>query len=303
MLALLVGQLEDVVARRDRLGADLAQVAQLQMRRDLGQHVLVDEFDAHHDRRLVADVGARGRRRRAIATAATMAGRPRKVCSRLTRWLRRVRRWFGAGKSRCRRALLRPRSWSSTGLRSARTELNQCGSTLRRPSERVEQAVGRVGDEDEVMVEVGLQPLADVELDPVGVEVEADLAIGGLRIGDAFDLAQHPLAVIVQRAREQLPLGRERDLVGALRGAEHRDDDADDRDGDDHADRNHDAQARVVPAGGASSFADMRRSRSQLPVPLGFLPGTIRRNDCDWLAMQRVARVNAAATAHFRRWR
>ena len=39
LLAVRVGQLEDVVARRDRLDADLTQVAQLQMRRDLRQHV------------------------------------------------------------------------------------------------------------------------------------------------------------------------------------------------------------------------------------------------------------------------
>ena len=39
LLALRVGQLEDVVAGRDRLDADLAQVAQLQVRGDLRQHV------------------------------------------------------------------------------------------------------------------------------------------------------------------------------------------------------------------------------------------------------------------------
>ena len=119
------------------------------------------------------------------------------------------------------------------------------------------------------MIEIGLQPLADVDLDPFDIEVEADLAIGGLRIGDGVDLAQHALAVIVQRAGEQLPLGRERDLVGALRRAEHGDDDADDRDGDNDADRHHDAAARVVAAGGRSSFAGMRRSQGQVSVPLG----------------------------------
>ena len=71
-----------------------------------------------------------------------------------------------------------------------------------------------------MVIEIGLQPLSDVDLHPFDIEVEADLAIGGLRIGDGVDLAQHALAVIVQRAREQLPLGRERDLVGALRRAQ-----------------------------------------------------------------------------------
>ena len=99
------------------------------------------------------------------------------------------------------------------------------------------------------------------------IEADADPAVGGLGGGDALDLAQHPLAVIGERAREQLALGVERHLVGALRGAEHRDHDADDGDRNDDADRHHDAQAHVVPTDGLACFADARRSHDQVSVP------------------------------------
>ena len=49
--AVLVGQIEDVIAGGDDLLADLAQVAQLQARRDFRQYLLVDEFHAQHERR------------------------------------------------------------------------------------------------------------------------------------------------------------------------------------------------------------------------------------------------------------
>jgi hypothetical protein len=91
--------------------------------------------------------------------------------------------------------------------------------------------------------------------------------------------------VIVQRAREQLPLGRNRDFVGPLCGAQHGDDDANDRDGDNDADGDHDATARMIAAADRSSFAGVWWSRSQLAVPQGFYAG-IRRNNCDWLEMQ-----------------
>ena len=89
LLALLVGQLEDVVAGRDRLDADLAQVAQLQMRRDLRQHVARRSASRSSRPAPCPRRCARRRRSVAIATAATMAGRPRKVCRRVTRWLLR----------------------------------------------------------------------------------------------------------------------------------------------------------------------------------------------------------------------
>jgi hypothetical protein len=71
-------------------------------------------------------------------------------------------------------------------------------------------------------------------------------------------------------AREQLPLVIERNLVGALRGAEHGDDNTDDRDGDDNANRHHDAAAFVATIDNAL-VAGFRRSQGQLPPPNGFL--------------------------------
>ena len=163
--------------------------------------------------------------------------------------------------------------------------------------------VGRVGDEDEMVIEIGLQPLADIDLDPFGIEIEADLAIGGFGIGDGVDLAQHALAVIVQRAREQLPLGRDRDLVGALRGAQHGDDDADDRDGDDDADRNHHAAARMIAAG----WSFVLRWYVVEPKPTRCPPGLLAREDTSRIIAIglrcRLSGVNAALTGHFRRWR
>ena len=133
----------------------------------------------------------------------------------------------------------------------------------------VHEPVGRIHYEDEMMIEIGLQPLSNIDLDPIDIEVESDLAIGRFRIGDGVNLAQHALAVIVQRASEQLALGRNRDLVGALRGAQYGNHDANDRDGDDDADRDHDATARMVAAAACSSFTGIRWSQSQLAVPLG----------------------------------
>ena len=106
----------------------------------------------------------------------------------------------------------------------------------------IEEWSDGVGDEDEVVVEERLQPQADIDLHPVRIEIGADLAVRGIRGGDRLDLAQDAVAVIGERAREQLALGLERDVVGALRGPEHRDHDADDRDRDDDADRHHDAR-------------------------------------------------------------
>ena len=135
--------------------------------------------------------------------------------------------------------------------------------------QRIDQAVGGVRHEHEVVVEIGFQPTPDPALHPVGVVLGADPPDGALRGGDALDLAQHALAVVGKRPGEQLALGFERHLIGALRGAEHRDYHADDGHGDDDADRHHDAQAHVVPADSLPFFADARRSHDQLSCPLG----------------------------------
>src|SRR5262252_8511013 len=101
------------------------------------------------------------------------------------------------------------------------------------------------------------------------IELDADATIRDLRRGDAFDLAQHAFALIDERPGEQLPLGVERDLVGALRRAEHRHDHADDSDGHDDTDRDHYAQAQMAPTELLASLADIRASCGQVPNPQG----------------------------------
>ena len=133
--------------------------------------------------------------------------------------------------------------------------------------------VGGVGDEDEVVVEQRLQPQSDIDLHPLRIEVDADLAVSGIRGGDRLDLAQDAFAMIGQRAREQLPLGVDRDLVGAVRGPEHRDHDAHDRDRDDDADRHHDAQ---TPAAPACRLAVLRRESTELRPSVFFPKGSLR---------------------------
>ena len=116
--------------------------------------------------------------------------------------------------------------------------------------------VGGVGDEDEVVVEKRLQPQSNIDLHPRRIEVGADLAVSGIRGGDRLDLAQDPIAVIGERAREQLPLGLDRDFIGAVRGPEHGDHDANDGERHDDADRHHDAETPAAPACRLPSFAE-----------------------------------------------
>ena len=65
---------------------------------------------------------------------------------------------------------------------------------MRAQAERgVEKSVGRVGDEDEVVVEGRLQPQSDVDLHPRVIELDADAAICDLGRGDE-DPLQHETA-------------------------------------------------------------------------------------------------------------
>ncbi len=68
-----------------------------------------------------------------------------------------------------------------------------------------------------------------------------------LRYHDAFDVTQHPLGIIDQSAAEDFLLMGGGGLVGTVGRGQHGNDDTDDGDGNDHADRHHDAQPRAVP--------------------------------------------------------
>ena len=135
------------------------------------------------------------------------------------------------------------------------------------PDQRVKRMVVAVEDEDGVVSEEGFQPVPDAAARPVRVEGGAHVLDGGLRGGDALDLAQHALALAAQGAREHQPLMLDGDVVGALGRGQHGDHDADDGDGDDDADRDHHAQAGAVPIGisGLLGSAPTRSSRQAIP--------------------------------------
>ena len=66
----------------------------------------------------------------------------------------------------------------------------------------IDKSVVRVGDEDEVMVKVSLEPKANSPLHPVRIVFAANLLRGILGGGDALDFTQYALAVVSERARE-----------------------------------------------------------------------------------------------------
>ena len=115
-----------------------AQVAQLQPRGDLGQHVVVDQFDADHDRALCSTSAASRRRRRSRPRPRSRAG-SRKVCRRAAAAVALLRSIAArVGSSACRRHRASPplaHDDRASASRSGRTELNQFGSTPRLPSD------------------------------------------------------------------------------------------------------------------------------------------------------------------------
>ena len=127
-----------------------------------------------------------------------------------------------------------------------------------------------IGNENKILVEQSLQSLTDTPLDPIPIELEADVAHARLGGGDALDLAQHARGMVLERAREQLPFDVERNLVGAVRGAQHRHHHANDGDRDDDADRHHDAQAYVAPTISFAPFAEIGGSQGQVSFPNGY---------------------------------
>ena len=178
------------------------------------------------------------------ATAATIAGRPRKACSRagltMIAWLVR-----SDGDAAARIGAAAHAVDDRLQLRMDRVEPVRVDAAA---AERgIEQVVRRVGDEDEVVVEEGLQAEPDRDLHPVRIEIDADAAVRRLRARHGGDVAQHALALAGQGAGEQGALGFERDVVGALRRAQRRHHHANDSDRHDRADRNHDARAHLAP--------------------------------------------------------
>ena len=162
----------------------------------------------------------------------------------------RVRSAFGMAVVQADRAAqvrIAPAHVVEHGLHVGPGGREPCLRGRRLAGQRIDRLVVGIEHEDGIVVEIVRQPVADALVDPGRIEFVADMADRGRRGGDAVGFAQHALAEIIERAREQLPFVLDGDLVGALRGGEHGDDDADDGDGNDDADRHHDAQTRAVP--------------------------------------------------------
>ena len=112
------------------------------------------------------------------------------------------------------------------------------------------------------MVEKGFQPITDPALDPLMIVTDADRLGGAVGGGDALDLAQDARGARRDRLLDQLLLAIEQDLVGAPCRGHHRDEEADDRDRNDHADGHDQAQPRLVPTRPAVVLGDLRSRRS-----------------------------------------
>ena len=110
-------------------------------------------------------------------------------------------------------------------------------------------------DQHDIVFEVGLEPSAEVARDPVRLVLGADRQRRARRAGDAVELAEHSYALVGDRLPDQPLFAIERDIVGALRRGQNRNDHANDRDGDDNTDRQDEADAGAVPPRLTRAFA------------------------------------------------
>src|SRR5262249_9041869 len=82
-------------------------------------------------------------------------------------------------------------------------------------------------------------------------------------ISAPFHLAQHSLAIVAERTREQLLFVIHGNHIGALGGRQHGDNDANDRNRDNDAHRHDHAQTSAVPTGVLPRVGSMRTSNSR----------------------------------------
>ena len=156
--------------------------------------------------------------------------------------------------------------------------------------ERIDQTIIAVENENAVVIKKGLEPLTNALLCPVGIEVGAEIARRQIGGRNAFDFAKDTVATRAQRAREHLLFMLDRDFVGALGRGEYGDHDADNGDGHNDADRDHDAQPRAIPTGILLFLLGTRALHSQhLVAPkasqyLGFSGQRLGGKACHWLS-------------------
>ena len=264
-----VGHREDMLVRMDRLGTDDAQVGKVEARADVGEELAVDVLHGEQQRDGIARHGA-------ARQVGGHAGNDRGAAHEDLQPLRAARagkigRRVGRGfehdlvLARLRAAAQQVDDAVKLGPRRIEARGHDAGIV----QHRVGQLVGAVGDEDMLVVEEGGEPQSDQMMHPVRIEIVVQLQDDIVGCCDVFELAQHAAAAIDDGVGEELALLDQLDVVGALRGGQHRDDDANDRHDDDKADRRGADAARALsftPIAELSSFA-------QSPSPHGDPPG------------------------------
>ncbi len=258
--AMRIGKFDGVLAGRRRRIVDLAQTAQLQAPADFLEQCAVDIADGEYDRRLriaggKIGLGADGDRAD-VSGPVEEALDQRRAAAGLCRIL--------PGDDR--NGVFRHGVKTATQQIEARFDLlaKVAGDGVAgRAEQRVLDPIVAVDDHHDVLVIVGLQPFADAAVGPLRIE-------GVTKIGrclqcrrGAFDLAEHMRALADDGLLQQELFAVERDLVGAFCRCQHGDDDADDGDGDDGADRQDEAEPRLVPARPLAFPGDMRVRRRQ----------------------------------------
>ena len=103
--------------------------------------------------------------------------------------------------------------------------------------------IGLIDDEDEVMLKIIREPVAD----PLDVALSTDRMRRLCGRGYALDLAQNLLGMGGDRVREQITLMRICNRIGASGGGDHRKHDRQDCNRNDGADQHDHAQAGPLP--------------------------------------------------------
>ena len=143
-------------------------------------------------------------------------------------------------------------------------------------------------DHHDIVLEIGLEPGAEVAHDPVRLVLGADRHRCARRAGDAVELTEHPYALVGDRLPDEPLFAIERDIVGALRRGQNRNDHANDRDGNDDTDRQDQADAGAVPPRLTRAFAlpgnALLQSKRHASILLLRLVANIGRKRCKSLA-------------------
>ncbi len=259
------------------------QIAQLQVIADLIEEAFVDIFRDDHDWRTVVAgceicVGANGDggdNRGLVEESFDQGG----ASPRLRGILRRD---HGNDMARHRRE---PPAQKIEAWRKVGAQVDRAGIAPVAKVDIFDLIVG-ADDHHDVVIEAR-QPVSDALIGPLRIVAVADLE-GSVRCrGDAIDEAQRALGAIDDRLPDQLLFGVEGNFVGALRGRQHRHDNADDRHSDNSADRHDQAHAGLVPPRPFPFPGDFRLRRRQHACTFltDWLAETIDCKALEWLAI------------------